>query len=350
MCCANWAILQGDAFMRNYILSQKGYSLVEVSIALLLLTISVYSLTQITDNFYAGYKYLQIKEEVETLKSDIKAILNQPDQCARQMAVFVNDDPDDPRNVTIGDNPTTIDQSTDTIGSHPRIIYTDATRTKKLLQVGEEYKLINSNVLIEDMYFDNLVRLNVLFVNQDIEMAKTTGRYSYMDENSRIEYQADLVIKVKPITINRPAIFITLPMTLQTTTDIGVIISCYNKSGRPTFSVGNWRSQTATPDGNVIDSLYNLPVSSTTVISTVPIVAVSSTCPASTSLVSAVPQCSVTNGYGNLQLSGQYVAAMTTDSSGTVTAKCREYSRTTSETVTVKAAVSLICRYKSVTN
>lgn len=336
----------------------KGYSIVELSVAVLLMSISIYSLTRITDDFYTNYKYVQMKEDALILKQDIKNILNKPDACAKQMAVFTTDGTDSTNDANqIGGNPTVINTLTNRVESSPQYIYADSSLSKVLLSVGQNLKTINSTFFVESMTFENLQKMNVQNNETEAIISPRT-----LADNTKIEYQTDLTIKLNPVNLNKPPIYMVLPLVLivrQNITGIGVgmVVACYNKTGVATFPVAAILNIYADDSQTILDDGINNPVVSSAV-STVPAITASASCPAASEILSVSSTCryftgTLTGGFlGSVSSTPTaiYDGFIQSDSINNAQATCHPELRPNGLTSQVSLTLNLICRFKANVN
>jgi len=271
-----------------------GYSLIELCVALLLMSISLYGLSYITSDFYSNYKYIQMKEQALGIKQNLKTILNNPQMCAKQFQAFVADFENLYKTTGFdwSDNGIVyIDLDDDTINGQPKAIYFDETKSKALIELNKEAEFSGSGLTVESIKFENLVR-NVTYAAQ-----KGQSNHILLDHSLTYEYSAELKVTLRPTQIKKPDIIISLPLILQASS-IGFITSCFNKTSRPLLNLTISAQMWSYPNNeNFDDSKRMLRYwnvggdSEDTLISTHQALPVSGTCPTGSSVVSVNSYC-----------------------------------------------------------
>jgi len=270
--------------------NKQGYSLVEVCVALLLTSISIYGLASVTNDFYGNYKYMQMKQESLSIKQNLKLILNNPQMCAKQFQVFKADfnNQYDSAGFELAKDMVGIDVVTGEVYENPSVIYTDGNMTKKFLEVGQEASFVGSNMKVESISFNNVQRNVVYGVSADSVIGDIDAGLTY-------EFTAEVVVVLNPIGIVKPNIVITLPVILQTSS-VGFLTSCFNKSARPfisrVFRADMWSYTNDDSQRMMRFWGKELGGDATTTLTTVHApLAVSGTCPSDTELVHVSSNC-----------------------------------------------------------
>ena len=272
-----------------------GYSLIELCVALLLMSISLYGLSYITSDFYSNYKYIQMKEQALGIKQNLKTILNNPQMCAKQFQAFVADFGNfyKTKGFKLSNNGIVyVDLDDNTISGQPKAIYFDDTKSKALIELNKEAEFSGSGLNVESIKFENLVR--------NVTYSSVPGNNSIlsMDAAQTHEFSAELKVTLRPTHIQKPDIVISLPLILQTSS-LGYIVSCFNKTSRPLFNLKYSAQMWSYPNNSVNDDSrrmlrYFHPTggdSTDILISTHQSLPVSGTCPTGSSVVSVNSYC-----------------------------------------------------------
>jgi len=272
-----------------------GYSLIELCVALLLMSISLYGLSYITSDFYSNYKYIQMKEQALGIKQNLKTILNNPQMCAKQFQAFVADFENLYKTTGFdwSDNGIVyIDLDDDTINGQPKAIYFDETKSKALIELNKEAEFSGSGLTVESIKFENLVR--------NVTYSSTPGKSvsSTLDGALTHEFSAELKVTLRPVQIKKPDIIISLPLILQASS-IGFITSCFNKTSRPLLNLIYSAQMWSFPNNFMHDDSKRMlrywPAGGgdvvDTLISTHQALPVSGTCPTGSSVVSVNSYC-----------------------------------------------------------